>query len=207
MVAKSPYRCGNFGCPLPNLHKGICQPLLATRSCRSDVRNKQRQPTSYLQKRKAPQEGKPKPKIVPIGPTAQVDALPEWRCGPCIDADRGDALLRLDTKAEIQACFRLEKEAAAAWEALDRDDNDTSGPDLSIEVESTASSPKLSAVTSNPRMLVTPDPTTRPCPVVSPVAVKMQASLRGAKLEVVEAPSLAIAADRELRVRRVIKGC
>jgi len=115
--------CGNFGCPLPNLHKGLCQPKIAKRSARNVLRlasegRRERLPTAYLERTVVSCLPQPKAKPVPMGPLHQLEEhqLPQWRTGPS-DEDRGDQLVGFSSKEDVQAAFAREKLAAAAWAA------------------------------------------------------------------------------------------
>jgi len=123
--------CGNFGCTLPNLHRGLCRPVIGKRGSRNaPARSAGRMPTSYVQ-RVVPKPKKPERKLVPVGTDHQVHGLPQWCTGVCDAAyNRGDELLAMETKRAIQAAFTAEREAAAAWEA-GQELRSTSSADLS----------------------------------------------------------------------------
>ena len=111
-------RCGGpFNCPLPNLHAGLCQPMISKRCAPrrgAPGRKPERTPSSYVNRvQKVEKEKKAK---IQIGPDFQVASLPEWCRGACTD-DRGDIRVGCETKQQVQAAFRAEREAALAWEA------------------------------------------------------------------------------------------
>lgn len=111
--------CGNFGCMLENLHRGLCQPVISKRGKRNAIsRLPSRAPTSYVQRVVPAKPKKPERKLVQLGENHQVEELPTC-CGAVCEAEysRGDVLIALDTKDAVQATFSSEKKDAAAWEA------------------------------------------------------------------------------------------
>jgi hypothetical protein len=119
--------CGNFGCPLPNYHRGLCKPLVATRGsgrrnslgAKTSCGRRTRVGLGYFEQRRVAlvvPPTAPKAPTVPIGDKRQVGELPEWRSTPCVD-ERPDVLVPLETDDAVRAAFAAEKAAAAAWAA------------------------------------------------------------------------------------------
>lgn len=134
-------RCGNFGCPLPNLHKGLCQPQIGKRGARkADGRRCGRAPTAYIDRQVPVLKPEPK-KIVLIGPDHQISdaCLPDF--GSAQSVDRGCVQLHFDSKAAIQRLFEEEKHAALAWAARFEDI-----PSVAVATKSAAAQPSELAV-------------------------------------------------------------
>ena len=112
--------CGSFGCPLPNLHTGLCKPCIASRFSRRTGSGASRRGSVYFEKRRQlpfkPKEEFPYHPTY-VGPKHQVslEAIPAFIGGPCVD-DRGDIPIRMETKAEVRAHFEAERRNAEAWE-------------------------------------------------------------------------------------------
>lgn len=111
-------KCGTFGCPLPNLHSGLCQPCVATRFSRRSgaVSGSRRGCPGYV--RRPTIVFKPKTEFpyhpTYVGPRHQVDYVPACSPSHCT-RDRGDERI-LVTATEVRAHMDAERAAAAAWE-------------------------------------------------------------------------------------------
>lgn len=115
--------CGFAGCPLPDRHRGLCQPVIVKRGPqRASKGVTARRPSAYINraplvvKEKNPYAGA----RIMTGESHQASHLPEWAgSAPCRD-EREDVILHFKSKAEVAAAFAAERSAAAAWEALGR---------------------------------------------------------------------------------------
>ena len=111
-------KCGSFGCPLPNLHSGLCQPCVATRFSRRSgaVSGSRRGCPGYV--RRPTIVFKPKTEFpyhpTYVGPRHQVDYVPACSPSYCTH-DRGDVRILL-TATEVRAHMDAERAAAAAWQ-------------------------------------------------------------------------------------------